>query len=132
MPSLNYIGAFQFASLSRAPEAVRQGVEVEARSGVADVAIWRTGIRGEPFTVMSMVDVVGTRATADILYRNYEGAKGGNPVGMTQGGVIIASAKFVVLDVRLIENTLMSIAKGGLNNGTVVLRAEWTLQPLIL
>ena len=131
MATLNAIGNFSFQSLSRPPEAPRQTVELESRSGVDDVAVWRTGIRRDPFAVVSVVDVA-TQAAGDILYRTYEGLVGGDPVTLVWAGVTIAAARYVVLEVRLLENHKLLLGAGGLNGGSVLLRAEWTLQPVIL
>tara|TARA_R100000808_G_scaffold19496_1_gene42297 strand:+ start:13833 stop:14225 length:393 start_codon:yes stop_codon:yes gene_type:complete len=126
-----FIGPYQFISLSQPPEAPRQTVEVESRAGVDDVAVWRTGIKGMPFTVQSVVDFANN-VTSENIYRNYEGLVGGNPVQIQWSSVFINAAKYIVLGVRVIEIKRLTIGRGGLNNGFSLLRAEWTLQPVIL
>ena len=125
-----FIGPYQFIHLSMAPEAPRQAVEVESRSGVADVSVWRTGIRGHSFTTQSVVDQASLVA-CETLYRLYEGLVGGNPVQVQWGSIVINAGKYIVLDVKIVEMRKLTLGHGGLNNGDAILRAEWTLQPMI-
>jgi hypothetical protein len=50
---MDRIGPFQFFRLSRPPERISAQWEIARHSGIHGIALWNTGLAGEPFTVQS-------------------------------------------------------------------------------
>lgn len=105
-----FIGDFEFISLSMVPLPPAQQLQIETRAGVDGVALWRTGVRGEPFIVQSFVDVPNL-TQAQVLYDTYRTLIGADPVTLIFADIPWADP-VVVLNVRPIPNEIRAILLG--------------------
>jgi hypothetical protein len=139
MPA-NSIDIFDFISLSSSHggdgiETVYEHGELQQRAGVDGTALIQTGLKGDPFQVVSLRDVA-TFADAQalrVLYKSIVNAKlvvvaCGNTNYYTTTG-----HKYIVRDVTAVAKRLASCA-GGLTGGTGqgLVTAHWTLVPVYL
>ena len=69
------IGQFWFISLEGHPIGITEQPVVVERPGVNGSAMWRSGIRGEPFILRSGLDTVNL-AFAELAYNLYRGIVG--------------------------------------------------------
>jgi hypothetical protein len=130
--SLYFIGDFQFFSLSRPPSLPKQRTEREVRPGTDGVSLWRTGRRGEPFTVNSSRDVSSIEA-AVLFLTSYQAFQGGDPVEIVWADHEYQSLLVYVHDVEPIEDRTHAVLLGiGGVNGTsgAILRCTWVLEPI--
>lgn len=102
----------------------------EARPGVSGYSVWKTGIRGERFTVTSTVDITNI-LVGEQLYRLYE-ASVGQTLGMVWANIIIVASSFHVVSVRLVSLEKIIAPSGGIAAGGALLRVEWTLLPILV
>ena len=121
----NSLGPVVFFTIDMPATAAAQQVELESRSGVDGLAIWRTGSRGEPFEITTTIDLVGTLATAQTVLNAYRALQGGGPYTLTRAGTALGSV--VVLSVKPAGDELVVNAIGGINGGNVWLSAKWQL-----
>lgn len=75
------IGQFEFINLSQAPIPPKDKIAVHSRAGVEGVELRRTGKRGEPFTVQTVMDAADYSA-ALALYKEYLTLIDGDPVDL--------------------------------------------------
>jgi hypothetical protein len=129
VPSLNSIGPFRFLQILGTPKVPTPDVEVVARAGVNDVALWFTGTRGKPFELRTFVDAPDLDSAYD-LYDSYLTLIGSPPVAIVYRQIPIAAAGalFSVLHVEPLEIRAVANFMGGLNvNPQAVCRCSWTL-----
>jgi hypothetical protein len=128
------IGDHQFLKLSGNPEAIKERLVLLARPGVSGVAIWKTGQRGEPFTLRSIVDLQDG-PSAWSTYLGYCQLIGQEPVDLTWAGMTLTTekTKVAVLAVRQVRLIGMLGAIGGINPpSNALLECEWHLVPVEL
>jgi hypothetical protein len=126
---INSIGEFQFITVLGHPVGPREQPEVIARSGVDDVGVWRTGKRGEPFELVSQVDVASMDG-ARRLFKQYVDSIGQDPVVLIQDDYDYSAEgwKVVVLDVEERQRHAIISAVGGLNLPSLAfLECAWKL-----
>ncbi len=126
------IGNFNFVSMSQPSLRPAQQPHIEARPGVNGVAVWKTGTRGVPFVVRTMVDVL-TPTGAVQLFALYRNAILTEP--MVFEFMIPHDHPVLVLDVQPVpgEVSAVLIGVGGVNGlSQGICRAEWTLLPLTI
>lgn len=120
------IGGFEFINITGPAAGPKRQLDMEARPGVDGHALWDTGKRGEPFQALSVVDLLDMASGIGEL-RQYEAAVGGEPLNFYWAGFSEPDFKVQVLDVKLIQLKQLVNGRGGVRNGSVLLRAEWTL-----
>jgi hypothetical protein len=128
------IGDHQFLRLAGNPEAIKERLVLLARPGVPGVAIWKSGQRGEPFTLRSIVDQANGPA-AWSTYLAYCQLIGKDPVDLVWSGMLLTTetTKIAVLDVRQVRLIGLLGAIGGLNAPShALLECEWNLVPVEL
>jgi len=113
----NRIGSFQFISLMGQPTDRAYEIEVITRKGVDGIAASRTGKRGKPFTLRSMVDAPD-KAQARSYVRQYRALIGEDPVVLVWSDLDMSSELFhvLVLDVRPVVVTRVLNATVGLHS----------------
>ena len=130
---VNKIGPYAFITLRGQPDALKQRLEIVMRRGVNGVGLFRTGIRGEPFSLESAVDAA-SKAAARTYFRNYKQLIGADPVDLiwsdleleTGGGFQVAVLDVVPLDIRTLASS-----SGGLNPPSLGwIEARWKLIPI--
>jgi hypothetical protein len=128
----NWIGAYQFVTLSRPPTGITPGTRLMTRPGVAGVAMWLTAERGRPFVLRSGLDTVNY-GLAIFTYKLYRTLVGTNPTRLIQGNVSWTDedTKILVLDVLPAgEEGIRALigGVGGLNYPSQgFLECDWTL-----
>jgi len=128
----NWIGPYQFVTLTRPPTGITPGTQLMTRPGVDDVAVWLTGSRGRPFVLRSGCDTV-TYALATEAYSLYRTLVGVNPMHLIQGDVTWTNGniRIVVLDVMPAgEDGIRALmgGVGGLNPPSYGwIECDWTL-----
>jgi hypothetical protein len=130
--TFDQIGEFQFVSMSRMPEIVRQSLAVVARPGVDGVAVWKTGERGKPFTIRTLVDCFNVLDGLD-TWRSYRDLIGEPPQTAVWADLNfdVSNLRFFVLDVRLAANRRILASDGGLlENAGAILECDWDLLPV--
>ena len=100
------------------------------RPGVNGTGLWKTGVRGRPFRLRSMVDQYNL-LFARTLFATYRGLIGEAPQILVQDGYNFNFAEYfraAVLDVRLIEvKSILSGVGGFYAAPGAKLVCEWTL-----
>jgi hypothetical protein len=128
----NWLGAYQFVTLSRPPVGITPGTRLMTRPGVAGVAMWLTAERGRPFVLRSGLDTVNY-ALAIFTYKLYRTLVGTKPTRLIQGNVSWTDedTKILVLDVLPAgEEGIRALigGVGGLNYPSQgFLECDWTL-----
>ena len=126
------IGPFPFISLSRAISRPFEQIEREVRPGIAGTSFWRTGQRGEPFALRSVVDCPDVPSALTTLAA-YERLVGQDPVGVTWADVALAGLLVMVLGVMPDEggvHTVLQGVGGLLGSSNALLRAVWLVEPI--
>ena len=126
---INSIGEFQFIALQGHPIPPREQPEVISRGGVDGVGVWRTGKRGEPFELVSQVDVASMDG-ARRLFKQYVDTIAQDPVVLVQDNYDYSAEgwKVVVLDVQQRQRHAIISAVGGLNSPSrAFLECAWKL-----
>jgi len=128
---MNMIGNLLFLTLLGGVERPSQQVgDLIARPGVDGLGIWRTGIRGRPFQLRSMVDVPDL-AAGRMFFAAYRLLMGGALQILIQDGYNFFAAEgfnVAVLDVQLQQLKTIKTAVGGFNPpSNAKLVCEWTL-----
>lgn len=134
MPSVNAIGPYQFVTLSGVPRGIARQLEVIERAGVDGSGIQRTGRRGRPFRLRSLVDC-NSFAEADVMVEAYRLLIGEAPVELVWNGrqSSLKGYLVVVLDVEPVDVAALVTAVGGLTGlGVAHIVAEWTLLPVYI
>lgn len=126
------IGQFEFINISRPLSSVNQQTVLEGRPGVNGWSIWKTGKRGKPFYVRTVVNLADTD-TAQATLQAYEALIGENPVVVTWGGMVRSDVLAFVKSVDIADDdlhaTLLGIG-GVAPQGTItkaMLYAQWEL-----
>ena len=127
----NSIGNFLFVSLHGEVVAPRQQIgRPQVRPGVDGVGLAKTGVRGQPFRLRSMVDQPD-RDTAHDVFTQYQDSIGSDPVALVQSDYDYDGQedfKVAVLGVRRVQLQDVLTAVGGLNQPSQAkLVCEWTL-----
>ena len=126
------IGKERFITISDPPPGAQEQIALEARGGVDGTFAWKTGRRGEPFTLTTFVDLA-TLSDAGARLRRYEKISGGDAVIVRWAGfrmelkVIVLAVRAVVRGVR---PTVISVG-GRVNNSRATLTCEWDLISII-
>ena len=126
---LNTIGNFQFIALHGNPVPPKGQPMVLARAGVDGVGIWRAGVRGVPFEMVSQVDAPNM-AVARQLLKAYVDSIEQDPVPLIQDDYDYTAEgwKVVVLDVEQRQRHAIISPVGGINLPSLAyLEASWTL-----
>lgn len=130
MAMVDRIGPFTFVRLDEPPQHTSAQWEMAARAGVDGVAFWKTGERGEPFTMDSLA-VAYTFEEAKTFYPSYlELVKvGAVPVffGTVEQGQLFKVTKVQLLQCKACVKVV--VAKQPTPFGAIV-RARWTLVPV--
>lgn len=124
------IGDFLFIALHGHPGLPKEQPQVVARGGVDGVGIWRTGVRGAPFQMISQVDMPSLNA-AKTLFAAYAGWIAQDPVVLIQDDYDYSAQgwQVVVLDVELRQCHALVTSDGGINPPSLAyLEVAWTLQ----
>jgi hypothetical protein len=133
--SLGEFTFINFESLQRGgPEIVRETSVPIQRPGVAGTGFIQTGVKGRPFQMRSIVDVV-TRADAIALTALYEQALSKELLRIIHADADYSATPIFNLywpwDVQHSWRKVSS-AVGGLNGGTHIVEAIWTLIPVFV
>lgn len=127
----NTLGPFAFLEIMGDPQFPTGDIDLVARPGVNGFALWFTGVRGKPFSLMSLVDAP-TLGDAYDLYDQYRFLIGAGLQALTWRNINMTSVSimFAVLDVRPLQIRQVAKFVGGLNsNPGAICRCEWTLIP---
>lgn len=130
----NSIGNFSFIALLGDPMPPREQLEVAARAAVEGVTVTRTGKRGVPFRLRSMVDQESYTA-ARATYLQYVDLIRDNPQSLIQGGIDSTSQQYKVqvLDVRAVRIGPLKSPVGGLNSPSLGwLECDWDLIAILI
>ena len=132
------IGDFEFVSLKGMssnggpPETVRRTASPVQRPGTAGTGFVTTGVKGRPFAMASMVDVI-SKSVAQALCVAYEAAVNDELVEVIHAGANYndepTSNKYWILDVSASWRRV-STSLGGTCSGPYVVEAVWTLIPV--
>jgi len=127
------IGNFEFLDMSRAVSRPTKRISREVRAGVSSVSWWNTGRRGEPFSLLTVVDVADVPGAIALL-RQYEQLKDlmqTQPI--TWANDPVGGCRVMILDVNPIErglhHTLLGVG-GKLGSSNALLRCQWDLEPV--
>ena len=118
-----------FVWLHGSPEARKQQVYVDARTGVEGCALWLKGVRPEKFTLRSGVDVESFTGAAN-LYKQYRELIGTDPVDLVWSGwdSAVDGYRVCVLDVRRVDVSGLLASVGGINPPSAAwLECDWDL-----
>lgn len=126
------IGPFPFINLSSVIPGTPQRVVREIRPGLNGTSFWKTGLRGEPIQLASVVDCQTVEA-AEAQFHDYE-AFVGEVVPVTWAGVDRQDIQVMILAVQPIEGGVhaMLLGIGGTIGGASrgLCRALWTVEPI--
>lgn len=128
--ALEKLGAFTFDAIEGDPQHIAEQIDVEQRSGVDGVGLWKAGTRGVPFQITTHRYETGL-VRARSAYRNYLTLIGADPVTLVWSGLNLLGrdkTKVAVLAVRPLSIKAIGGAVGTLipNPGAVCV-CEWTL-----
>ncbi len=119
--------AFNFIDIVGFPLETTEQPVLEMRAGVDGHALWKTGKRGDPFTVTTWRDCIDI-GDAALAAQNYRVARS-RSIAIQWAGLIFTT-KFDVLDVRPVDRGVESIILGvggvlGVSNALCI--AQWHL-----
>jgi hypothetical protein len=129
---LNKIGPFEFISLQGEPDVPKRKTMVDSRPGVAGIAVWDQLAKGQPFSLISTVDLEDVDAAREEFEKYYEKIAE-ERLGIIKDDVnyVDIEALFIVLDVTMLSCKAVHTIVGGLNvdDGVdgVLLRCRWDL-----
>lgn len=126
------IGDFTFLKLSGHPLQPKAEWDLEVRPGVDGIGLWRTGIRGEPFQIWSLVFTYNLE-TAQALYNAYVAHTNVSSGLVVRRAGLDNACRYKVLDVKPVEGSPRRIVGyvGGDNQTYFAeLICVWTLLPL--
>jgi len=125
------IGEHDFLTLSRPPISAAEGLAFVARSGTDGLTAWRTGKRGGPFSVQSVVDAADVDAAAALI-DEYRELMAAGPVTMRWNG----QAGKDRVKVQTVEpagedgvRPIVAATGGTCDPSRALCRAVWTLIP---
>jgi hypothetical protein len=125
MGTINAIPFVSMRFLGGGGVAAQTIVEI-SRPGINGNAFLQQGTRGEAITLETMTDAANAAGVAT-AYNGYRALKGQRvPVVDDLGNSFVA----VVLNVEKLEERAVALFSGG-SNGSHVLRARWTLVPVV-
>jgi len=130
--AVNRIHNFHFVTLNDIPGTLREEVLVLARAGVDGQAIWKTGLRGNVFTLRSAVDAPSF-ADARLYLTQYQELIGADPVDLVWGGLVMTGEQIKVAVKSVRPTRLISLANsvGGINPPSYGwIECEWELVPI--
>ena len=120
---------FPFLHLTGDVAGVQQQLEVVERPGVNGFGVYRTGLRGETFSMDSACDY-GTRAAALQAYAGYVSRVGTRLRLFKYGGQSLGDVVVMRVVMKPLKNA--SAANGGINltdgSSGVVLQCSWQLR----
>ena len=126
----HYIGPFQFVNLVAPPDFTKQSVMIQVREGVDGALLKTTGVRGAPQRWLSMIDTA-TLDWAALLYNDYLGLGGADPVNVVWSSIPLVGQLYAVLHVRPLRMQRVLGSVGGLNPPSLaILECEGTLFPI--
>jgi hypothetical protein len=127
MPYLtNSIGAFSFISLEGEYDWEEQQIAIDSRPGVEGMEFTLLGVKGQPFAMISLVDV-NSLADGKSLIEDYKDLVAGNPVSVWKNGEVYVSAK--VLKVTPLRLAKIQTAVGNKRSSIAgaILECRWDL-----
>lgn len=121
------IGSYNFVTLKGAVNlGSGENLEAITRANVDGVAYRKTGKRGEPFEMISAVDLT-SYSSAATTYENYKALQGTLQTLTIEGGTIYTN--MAILNVVEVARQPIITSSGGQNaNSTVLLECRWLLQ----
>lgn len=129
---MDRIGPNTFVRLSKVPERVTTSWEIDARAGVDGVALWHTGVRGEPFVVESEA-VALTYAAGRTYMLDYKLLELAGPV-VVWAGTIEPNLLYKVLRVEFAGPGVKAVPRAHVANDprwyTALVFARWELLPI--
>jgi hypothetical protein len=106
------IDEFEFISLSRAIPRPTKGIVREVRAGVKGTTFWDTNSRGQPFTILSIVNAADV-ADAMNLFEQYQALKDDfAPVQVVWDDELLDPTRLMILNVDVIEHGLYATLLG--------------------
>lgn len=125
------IGDFEFLDMTRAISRPTKRISREVRSGVAGVTWWNTGRRGEPFSLITTVDVADVPGAIALL-KQYEQLKDLMQLQpLRWASDPLNGCRAMVLEVQPIERGLHHTIAGfggKLGSSNALLRCQWDLE----
>lgn len=132
--ALYKIDAFKMITLHGHPPRVQQELEVVVRPGVNGVGLWKTGVRGRPFSIVSIVDVVNLQVGREFYNAYLATIALPNPIKITWGGLDLSAAhktEFHTLGVEILELRVCRTAAGGVSSSSgALLTCRWEMIPV--
>lgn len=126
----NKIGPYPFISLRGEPIPPRQTLQIDDRPGVDGSEVVLTGVKGQPFTLVSMMDAVSFDQGSTFI-NDYQGLIEQAPVALVRGGVSSDGLGYrvKVLDVRPARIMAMAGAVGNAFNppSLAMVECQWDL-----
>lgn len=126
------IGSQEFLSIEGEPQLPKKKMRVDARPGVVGVAVWDQLEKGEPFSLLTVVDVEGIDEGRD-KFDEYRKLIGTKLVAVIKDDVNYTGldAVFVVLDIQIVQLKAAKTMVGGLTvvdgQDGALLRCHWDL-----
>jgi len=129
----NTIGQFEFIALHGSPLPPVEQIVVLSRPGVDGNSAWRTGKRGMPFQLTSVVDAEDVDAAYSELLK-YKKLIGKDPVELNKDSVemeVKAKYKVLVRNVEQVRIQATLVSSGGLvPNSRAKIVCRWELQAI--
>jgi len=130
---MDKIGSNAFVRLSKSPERVTTSWEVLARAGINGVALWATGVRGEPFVVESEAVALNYIVGRTYMMESYKPLEAAGPVSVW-AGVIEPQQIYKVLKVEYLGPGVKAVVRAHVANDplwyTALVFARWELLPI--
>lgn len=123
---LNSIGQFNFISLEGEYDWEQQAVVIDSRSGVTGMEFTLLGVKGQPFSLISLADVNSLDAGKSLI-ESYKTTVADNPKPVWKNGVLYVSAK--VLSVTPLQLAKIATAVGNKQStlAGAILQCRWDL-----
>jgi len=121
----NRLGSEDFIRISGGVDVPGERTQEISRPRVDGVALRKVGKRGRPFSMRSVVDVLTAGATADAADAY---AKMMGTIVSLYDGLGNQWTELAVRDVVVDTPRRMRNGVGGVNGGSYIVRATWTLQ----
>jgi hypothetical protein len=120
------IGAFSFISLQGEYDWEQQRIAIDDRPGVEGMEFTLLGVKGQPFVMVSLVDV-DSFAAGKQLIEDYKDLVAGNPVTVWKNSEVYVSAK--VLNVTPLRLAKIQSAAGNKRSTSAgaILECRWDL-----
>lgn len=127
MPYLiNSISQFSFIELEGEYDWEQQQIAIDSRPGVTGMEFTLLGVKGQPFAMISLVDVDSLDAGKSLI-EDYKDLVAADPVSVWKNGVLYVSAK--VLNVTPLQLHKITTAVGNKKSVSAgaILRCRWDL-----